>query len=40
MYSDVLAIKCLTNVVDDGLNKCKYPERHSSFPFPKLAFKS
>ena len=27
-------IKCFTNVVDDGLNKCKYPEEHSSFPLP------
>ena len=33
-YEEALPIKCLTKVVDDGLNKCKYPLPHSSFSAP------
>ena len=33
-YVFVLAIKCLTNVVDDGLNKCKNPVVHWSLSLP------
>jgi len=30
----VLAIKCFTKVVDDGLNKCKYPAKDWSLSVP------
>ena len=35
-----LVIKFLTNVVDDGLNKCKVPTAHWSLsePTPELTF--
>ena len=31
-----LAIKCFTNVVELGLNKCKIPDEFSSLLFPHL----
>ena len=37
--SAIVLIKCLTNVVDDGLNKCKKPETQLSLAFPESSDK-
>jgi hypothetical protein len=34
----VVAIKCFTKVVDDGLNKCKYPDAEASFWSVDISF--